>query len=133
MQVSEVDEVMQSLGVEKATKVLILGNSGVGKSFLCNVILQHTTFASKTSFDSVTWKVEVEASSDIDGEAYVIYNIPGLLEVDEANVARNKACIKQAFEQHPHLAPHTVVLFVLGNQNGRLLPDDIAAWHERLP
>jgi GTPase SAR1 family protein len=116
----------QPLPHPSVTKILILGNTGVGKSFLCNVLLERKTFASKFSSTSVTSGVDIDIDMDCNQHARLIYNIPGLIESDEENIKRNKACIKEAFESHAELP--TLILFVMVTVSGRPAPQDIAAF-----
>ena len=59
--------------------IIILGNTGVGKSFIGNILLGKDEFAYELSAAAVTTKTE---SKDIqfEGETYSIFNIPGLIE-----------------------------------------------------
>lgn len=109
-----------------AVKDLILGNTGVGKSFLCNILLGDDAFASKCQPCSCTDKIDVDCRK-FDTTSLHVYNIPGLLEADQEKVVRNKKCIKKAFLDEPHL--RTVVLFVFSVGNGgRIKGEDVAAW-----
>eukprot|EP00727_Mastigamoeba_balamuthi_P005070 m51a1_g14561 hypothetical protein (383) ;mRNA; f:1031694-1035491 len=117
------------MGEENPVKVLVVGNSGVGKSFLANVLLGHESFAHSTSVRSVTSRVEWEHShaEDSDATDLEVFNIPGLIEADPANVERNKQCIRQAFETHSNY--RSVVLFVFGaSKGGRVVAEDVSGW-----
>lgn len=108
-----------------AVKVLLLGNTGVGKSFLCNLLLGKQAFESAFSATSVTDHNGFELFVH-EGTPYLLYDVPGLLEADEENIARNKEAIQDAIADRP--AASTVVLFVFGHQNGRLNADDLVAY-----
>jgi DNA replication protein DnaC len=62
--------------------LIILGNSGVGKSFLANILLGHEAFKHEFSPRSVTHRTEFEEIT-IDDYDYAIFNIPGLIEADQ--------------------------------------------------
>jgi ABC-type glutathione transport system ATPase component len=62
--------------------LIILGNSGVGKSFLCNVLLGYEAFKHEFSARSVTHKTEFKEVT-LNDDVYAIFNIPGLIEADQ--------------------------------------------------
>jgi predicted GTPase len=107
-----------------AIGVIILGNSGVGKSFLGNVILGQEAFKHQVKASAVTTETEYK-QYDINGQKYAIYNIPGLIESQQEAIERNKREIDRAFKQHPY----AVVLFVFGTgRGGRVEASDIIAF-----
>ncbi|CAF1549288.1 unnamed protein product [Didymodactylos carnosus] len=104
--------------------LIILGNSGAGKSFIANILLNEESFVHECSSTSVTHETEYR---DIcfDGHCYSIFNIPGLVEADQARIELNKQEIYKAFQ----LRPLSVVLFVFnGGAGGRLKDEDIVAY-----
>ena len=62
--------------------LIILGNSGVGKSFLANILLGREAFKHEFSARSVTHRTEYQEVT-IDENDYAIFNIPGLIEADQ--------------------------------------------------
>lgn len=108
----------------KVVKVLIIGNSGAGKSLLCNCIVGGEVFAHKTQANSTTAVNTFLPVIDKDS-VYVICNVPGLIEADANNIARNKAAIDGAFRFIPD-AP-TVCLFVACPTGGRIKNEDYQA------
>jgi len=77
------------------------GNSGVGKSFLLNLLLDSEEFDHRFSADSVTDKCEFVTTTLLIGQeekTVSIFNIPGLIEIDEDNLKRNKAAMEMAFK-----------------------------------
>jgi DNA replication protein DnaC len=62
--------------------LIILGNSGVGKSFLANILLDREAFKHEFSARSVTHRTEYEEIT-FDNHRYAIFNIPGLIEADQ--------------------------------------------------
>ena len=104
--------------------IIILGNSGVGKSFLGNVILGREVFKHEYQANAVTMKTEYKESS-FRGQAYAIYNIPGLIEAEQERIDLNKREIDISFRQHPN----AVVLYVFGTTNGRIRSEDVVAFN----
>lgn len=78
--------------------LILVGNSGVGKSYLANIFLGENRFVHQVSVESVTTEVETLEAIFPWGKL-VIYNIPGLLEADETNLERNKQALAQAFQR----------------------------------
>ena len=104
--------------------VIILGNTGVGKSFLCNVILGCDKFKHEYSPNSVTSKTESEEFQWGPFTA-VVFNIPGLIEADQGRINTNKAEIEKAFKKQPK----SIIIYVFGNQNGRIRDEDVLAFN----
>jgi hypothetical protein len=107
----------------RVVKVLVLGNSGAGKSFLVNVVLGANTFAHRGQLASVT-DATTYAGLCCDNAAYVFCNSPGLIEAGERNRERNSIAIRAAFSALP--GSPTVMLFVAdGSNGGRLGQEDL--------
>ena len=104
--------------------LIILGNSGVGKSFLANILLEREAFAHDFSAGSVTHETEFEELT-VGTERYTIFNIPGLIESNQARINLNKREIEKAFIQRPK----SVILYVFGQQNGRIRSEDVVAFN----
>jgi len=104
--------------------LIILGNSGVGKSFLANVLVGQEVFTHKFSSRSVTHNTEFK---DVKlGELpLTIFNIPGLIEADQERINLNKQEIDKAFA----LRPTSIVMFVFGQQGGRICDEDVVAFN----
>ncbi|CAF4167501.1 unnamed protein product, partial [Rotaria sordida] len=109
---------------DNSVGVIILGNSGAGKSFLGNVILGREAFKHQYQVDAVTIKTEYQESS-YNGQTYAIYNIPGLIEAEQERIDLNKREIDVSFRQHPN----AVVLYVFGANNGRIRNEDVVAFN----
>jgi DNA replication protein DnaC len=62
--------------------LIILGNSGVGKSFLANILLDKDIFKHEFSARSVTHRTEFQEIT-IGDHRYAIFNVPGLIEADQ--------------------------------------------------
>jgi len=93
--------------------IIILGNSGAGKSFLGNVLIGQEVFKHEVKSRAVTTETEYKESV-INGQKYAVYNIPGLIEFNQDHIERNKREIDRAFKQHPY----AVVVYVFGTGNG---------------
>ncbi|CAF3854156.1 unnamed protein product [Rotaria sp. Silwood1] len=104
--------------------IIILGNSGVGKSFLGNIILGQERFIHDFDCKAVTTKTEY-AEANLNGRLCAVYNIPGLIEADQERIDLNKREIARAFQQHPY----SVVMFVFGHSGGRPKHEDIVAFN----
>lgn len=83
-----------------ATGVLTIGNSGVGKSLLDNIILGREAFVHDMCPGSVTSRTEeaIVNTGVPEWGAVKVFNIPGLIEADPAKIARNKTELNRAFE-----------------------------------
>ncbi len=84
--------------------LILLGNSGAGKSFLLNTLIGRDRFASRVSAVSVTRDVGVTTEDfDVDGEAVAVrlLDIPGLIEASQEQINMNKAKIYKAFQMQP--------------------------------
>ncbi|CAF0720553.1 unnamed protein product [Adineta steineri] len=106
--------------------LILLGNSGVGKSFLANRLLDDDeAFESKFSARSVTRHTEWKNMSTFIGKhIYSVANIPGLVEANQKLIDENRTEIMKAFEQ----CPFATVLFVFGHKNGRIPDEDLVAF-----
>jgi predicted GTPase len=116
---------MATRSKESAEKcgLIILGNTGVGKSFLANVILDREAFTHKFSATSVTHKTTFE-EIQVGTLMYAVFDIPGLIEADEERIQLNKEQIEKAFL----LRPKSVILFVFGQSGGRIRDEDVVAF-----
>eukprot|EP00906_Rhabdomonas_costata_P017068 RCo024562 len=102
---------------------VLVGNSGVGKSYLLNALQPTKVFEAREDFGSVTTEVE---QAEHDGVVYL--NIPGLLESDPTNIARNKRELERAMLRRR--AEYRIgFVFGLGN-GGRIDRQDIIAYQE---
>ena len=104
--------------------LIILGNAGVGKSFLGNILLGHEAFVHEFSVGSVTHNTEY-SQMQVGDFMLAIFNIPGLIEADQKRIDLNKREIEKAFVARPN----SIVLYVFGNQRGRLRDEDVVAFN----
>ena len=104
--------------------LILLGNTGVGKSFIGNVVLGRDVFEHDCSASSVTHETEFEDYTASNG-SFAVFNIPGLIEAEQEAVDRNKTEIYKAFQQRPN----SVVAFVFnGGSGGRIRDEDVVAF-----
>ena len=108
-------------------RLIMLGNSGVGKSFLANCFLNDdNAFESRLSARSVTrlteWK---QMESQHDHRLYDVANIPGLIEANQSLVDQNRQEIVKALDENPS----SIVVYVFGHRNGRIADEDLVAFH----
>jgi hypothetical protein len=109
---------------DNVVKVLFLGNSGSGKSFLCNALIGSDTFLHRGQATRVT-SDNTFVAVVIGGTAYVVCNIPGLMEADPDNISRNKAAVEAAIGFLP--GGLTVTIFVMSTTGGRVANQDFQA------
>ena len=105
--------------------LILLGNTGVGKSLLANVLLNEDLFRHDCSPSSVTHQTEWKQCR-AGKRNYVIFNIPGLIENDQGAIERNKKEIQRAFENTPYAI---VVPIFQGGASGRLREEDLVAFN----
>lgn len=105
--------------------LIILGNSGVGKSFIANLLLQKERFEHKVKPTAVTKKTEFEVVISYDTK-YAIFNIPGLIEANQAEIENNKREIQEAFLSYPN----SIIIYVFGvGDGGRIRDEDVIAFN----
>ena len=105
--------------------IIILGNSGAGKSLLANIILDEDIFKHEISVIAVTTKTEYKEIEYEEG-TYAIFNIPGLIEDNKAVIDRNKQEIENAFKERQK----SIIVFVfIGGASGRLKNEDVVAFN----
>eukprot|EP01119_Soliformovum_irregulare_P002672 TRINITY_DN12928_c0_g1_i1.p2 TRINITY_DN12928_c0_g1~~TRINITY_DN12928_c0_g1_i1.p2 ORF type:complete len:310 (+),score=83.31 TRINITY_DN12928_c0_g1_i1:843-1772(+) len=105
--------------------LIIVGNSGVGKSWLANVLLKKEQFTHEYKPSAVTLETEVTTATLKAGTIIKIFNIPGLIENDQERIEKNKVEIDKAFQQ----SPTSIVVYVFGNQGGRIRNEDVVAFN----
>jgi predicted GTPase len=69
--------------------IIVLGNSGAGKSYLCNILIGHDNFEHNFQPGAVTTETEVCDITD-GSKRMKIFNIPGLVESKQERINRNK-------------------------------------------
>ncbi|CAF4105185.1 unnamed protein product, partial [Rotaria sp. Silwood1] len=105
--------------------LILLGNTGVGKSFLANILLGKEAFAHECQGSSVTHVAEHELLR-LSERSYVVFNVPGLIEYDQEIIERNKMEIQKAFDQ----CPNSIIASVFGaGVGGRIVDQDIVAFN----
>lgn len=118
-----------------ASNLYIIGNTGVGKSWLCNCLLGRWEFDSKNQADSCTREVSsvetwlpttYQKDENIVAGALPlrIFNVPGLLEADPERVKQNVRLLQSALDRKEM----SLVLYVLTTEGGRIRDSDYAAF-----
>ena len=103
--------------------LIILGNAGSGKSYICNLLLGKNRFESEFQAEAVTTRTEYERL-DMGAWALRVYNIPGLVEADQQHIDRNRVEIMRAFAE----CPKSIVIFVWSQVGGRAQANDVIAF-----
>ena len=104
--------------------LIILGNSGVGKSFLGNIVSDSDTFLHQFKATSVTY-ITTSVDVTLGSHTFTVFDIPGLIEAEQERIDLNKQEIDKAFAQRPN----SIILFVFGQVNGRLRGQDMVAFN----
>jgi hypothetical protein len=104
--------------------IIILGNAGAGKSHICNILVGYNRFEAEFQPEAVTTVTEHDRVT-LGSNSFRIYNIPGLVEVNQEHIDRNKREIMKAFDQ----SPTSIVLFVWTQIGGRAQNDDVIAFN----
>lgn len=135
---SDVRAALSEIEVQPASvvKIILVGNSGAGKSFLCNWVVRAarpavppTVFEHRLSPTAVTTRCERMLVWS-PGACFLVYNLPGLLECDVHKVSRNtKLLIRAASEL---TEARTSLQFVLpgGGDGAALGSSDVKAFRE---
>jgi len=96
----------------------------VGKSFLGNILLKEECFEHKLKATAVTTATEFKSFILKDGREFSVFNIPGLIENNQAAIERNKVEIDKAFVARPF----SIILYVFGQVGGRIRDEDVIAF-----
>jgi hypothetical protein len=104
--------------------IIILGNTGVGKSFLANILLGQEAFVHEAAPRAVTTETEFQ-EIEMGNETYAVFNIPGLIEADQKRMDMNKIEIDKAFRERPT----SLIVYVFGAQGGRIRDEDVVAFN----
>lgn len=104
--------------------LLIMGNTGSGKSNVGNIIIGYERFENdfrreKTATTITEYHRINTGSSDL-----IIYNLPALIQSNQEKIEKNKKEIIEVFKQ----CSTSVVIFVWTPVDGRPQPDDIIAF-----
>jgi hypothetical protein len=104
--------------------IIACGASGVGKSFLSNILLGEDAFGHRMSAGSVT-SVHEARSTKMGGKVVFIHNVPVFVESSAANIARNKEQIDMAFSSSNIQVVLAVFSLAVG---GRISGEDMASF-----
>eukprot|EP00759_Apiculatamorpha_spiralis_P039510 PhF_6_TR38398/c0_g1_i1/m.57185 len=109
--------------MSRTTFLLLVGNSGVGKSFIGSALVGDGVFTSSHQVGSVTACVQSAEMYDPQGNFWRIFDMPGLMEADSHNLERNAKEITKAFNAAS--GRPVVVAFVLTLEGGRMRAEHI--------
>lgn len=115
------------------TGVIFLGNSGVGKSFLANLLLNRQHFLHEFAARSVTYRTN-SVHYRLHDRDLRIYDIPRLIEANPDRVHSNRKEIERAFDEQKSNA--IIVIYVFGHENGRVRQEDVTVFkvfHQAYP
>ena len=108
--------------VERWFKVLAVGNSGAGKSFLLNVFNQANLFRHATHTDAVTTQLEYALYAQ-GTFGYILCDMPGLLHAN-GDAQTNAKAIEEAFQVLPDINAYVLFVMAMG-PGGRLAHEDL--------
>ena len=115
--VSMIEAEIKRLGFDVVSfvKVIFIGNTGAGKSFLANIFIGEEYFEHAFSGESVTHVMErvLVILGDI---KLLVYNVPGLIEAESCRVSANKAKLTRALTELPYA--RTTLVWVFGCAGG---------------
>ncbi|KAF9971440.1 hypothetical protein BGZ73_005630 [Actinomortierella ambigua] len=102
-----------------SSNVLLVGNAGVGKSYLLNSIGGNF----RSGFSAVDGLTSDSTYCDVNirGSTVRLIDAPGLLEATDENVARNAKAITNALNMRGGFK----LIFVLAECSGRVTPSDL--------
>ncbi|UJR17244.1 hypothetical protein I4U23_004139 [Adineta vaga] len=105
--------------------LILLRNTGIGKSFLANILIGIDTFEHRCGTNSVTHETCWDSFLAF-GRVYMVFNVSGLIECDQAAIERNKIQIQRAFEKRPDSFVASIFANGVG---GRLRDEDLVAFN----
>ncbi|CAF1060592.1 unnamed protein product [Didymodactylos carnosus] len=113
-------------GAGNCRGIIPLGNTGVGKSYLMNMLIGQEIFKSGAQADSVTAESKYyEVCPPSGSDRWRMYDVSGLVELDQTKIDRNIKEIRKAFNE----TPISLVMFVwTGAVGGRPLATDVLAF-----
>jgi len=103
----------------KVNKIVLIGNTGVGKTHILNSFFGDKIWDSKVSITAVTTTIGYK-DLKVGLSVYRFYNIPGIMEDDEKNVQENINKMKEVLNEEGT----TLLIYVLVLQSGRLNSND---------
>ncbi|CAF3686563.1 unnamed protein product [Rotaria socialis] len=103
--------------------IIILGNTGSGKSYLCNALIGHKQFKSGFQVEAVPTETNC-APVMMESNSITMYDTPGLVEAIQQQIDRNQKEITEAFRK----CPKSVVLFVWTHTSECVHNDDVIAF-----
>jgi GTP-binding protein EngB required for normal cell division len=108
-----------STKTNEPTAIVLIGNSGVGKSSILNQ-LGANFLSGLRDRESVTKEIE-EHKTEINGKPLILIDIPGLVEPGNTNAGRNSKLFKKALSKRYRYK----IIFVLRADNRIVLDDDL--------
>jgi len=116
--------------------ILILGPTGVGKSFLCNKIFETcgnhaTSFLSSSSIESTTKEIQ-SGTINYSGNTFAILDFPGIYDVSSTNTKSSEVEAENTCKMITALQNCESVKVIIFCYSGPRFPLPLKIWYDRI-